>query len=379
MEQGPLVSVLCTCYNHTQFIATALQGFVDQRLNGRIEVIVHDDASTDGSADIIRDFEARYPDVIKGIYQTENQYRLERGRVTRIVYAAARGKYIALCEGDDYWTDPLKLQKQVDALEADPTLSMVFHNVWMRHEQSRYDRFMNQGIKKERFTLADTLASEWFIGTCSMVFRDPREHFGSIGDFAWSRSGDMVLQYHLGLQGDFLYLDEVMGVYRRHDGGASHAIWVDGKHHHEQFLPAQVWLLWRFRGKVPSAEARNALDARMHGLLLRMVRYLMEKAANGNELAMATLRRSLIQLFVESMPPGEPEHTLHEGSLLKEALNTAVSTGWSNGVALLLQRKGKQLGLWSCWMSIARAVLQERYPTMCGIKLMMRCVRWSLA
>lgn len=126
-------------------------------------------------------------------------------------------------------------------------------------------------------------------------------------------------------------------------------------------------------------EARNALDARMHGLLVKMVRYLMDRATDRNGLAMGTLRRSLVQLLAESKPPGEPEGTLGGDSMLKARLDTAVSMSWSVGIGPLLQRKGKQLGLWSCWKLISGAILEERYPAGSGIKLMLRCVRWRLA
>ena len=88
-----------------------------QKTNFPIEILIHDDASTDGTADIIREYEAQYPDIIKPIYQTENQYSKGINPGFEFLFPRARGKYIALCEGDDYWTDTLKLQKQVEFLE----------------------------------------------------------------------------------------------------------------------------------------------------------------------------------------------------------------------------------------------------------------------
>lgn len=186
----------------------------------------------------------------------------------------------------------------------------------------------------------------------------------------------MVLQFHLGLEGDFLYLDEVMGVYRRHGGGVSHEIWVDGKHHHEQFLPGQVWLLWRFRDKVSSQEARNALESRVYGLFRRMVRYLMAGATTGNELAMSTIRRTVIQYLEQCKPPGTPGNTADIGNELTAILSKAIRTGWVYEVAPLLQRKVRQLGLWSCWRLIVRSVLNEGYAVTSAIILMVRCVWW---
>ncbi|MBK9598199.1 MAG: glycosyltransferase [Flavobacteriales bacterium] len=118
----PLVSVICITYRHEKFIGQALEGIVMQRTDFPFEVIVHDDASSDGTADVLRDYERRYPELIKPIYQTVNQHSREKGFVTRTVNAAAKGKYIALCDGDDIWTDPDKLAKQVALWKRTPLL-----------------------------------------------------------------------------------------------------------------------------------------------------------------------------------------------------------------------------------------------------------------
>lgn len=120
MEGQVAVSIICNAYNHGKYIRDALEGFVIQKTNFPFEVLVHDDASTDNTADVIREYEAKYPEIIKPIYQTENQYQKNRAAVRKIQSARVQGKYIALCEGDDYWTDPLKLQKQYDYMESHP-------------------------------------------------------------------------------------------------------------------------------------------------------------------------------------------------------------------------------------------------------------------
>lgn len=113
-----MVSIRCITYNHEPYIRQCLEGFVMQKTNFRFEAIVHDDASTDGTVAIIREYAERYPDIIKPIYETENQYSKHDGSLNRIMDAACTGKYLAFCEGDDCWTDPYKLQKQVDYLES---------------------------------------------------------------------------------------------------------------------------------------------------------------------------------------------------------------------------------------------------------------------
>lgn len=124
-NQEFLVSIKCMVYNHEPYLRQCLEGFVMQKTNFRFEAIVHDDASTDGSAAIIREYAEKYPDIIKPIYETENQYSKRDGSLSRIMNAHMHGKYIAFCEGDDYWTDPLKLQKQVDFLERNLDYGLV--------------------------------------------------------------------------------------------------------------------------------------------------------------------------------------------------------------------------------------------------------------
>ena len=122
-----LVSIKCLAYNHEPYIRQCLDGFVMQQTNFKFEAIVHDDASTDGTANIIREYAEKYPDIIKPIYETENQYSKHDGSLNRILAEKLTGKYIALCEGDDYWTDPNKLQKQVEYLESHEECVMYAH------------------------------------------------------------------------------------------------------------------------------------------------------------------------------------------------------------------------------------------------------------
>lgn len=126
-ETRPVVSIACLAYNHDKYICDAIEGFLMQETTFPVEILIHDDASTDKTADIIMEYETKYPHLIKPIYQTKNQY--SRGNSpARINRNRAMGKYIALCEGDDYWTDPLKLQKQANFLEENEKYSMICSN-----------------------------------------------------------------------------------------------------------------------------------------------------------------------------------------------------------------------------------------------------------
>lgn len=174
-EYPVMVSVLCTVYNHEKYLRKSLDGFVMQKTAFPFEVIINDDASTDGSATILREYEEKYPELFHIIYQTENQYSKKVGITATYLYPAARGKYIAFCEGDDYWTDPLKLQKQVDALEANPLCHMSMHRVCCCAEngdaiEKNYPSFsLDTGIiSGEKFL--HMFAKSHFVHTCSYVF-----------------------------------------------------------------------------------------------------------------------------------------------------------------------------------------------------------------
>lgn len=134
MSNLPIVSICCLSYNHEPYIKDCLNGFMNQKTNFSFEVLIHDDASTDGTADIIQQYEKKYPSVIKPILQTDNQYSKGIKPSLTYNYPRAQGKYIALCEGDDYWTDPLKLQKQVDFLEANEEYGLVYSD-YLKYKQ----------------------------------------------------------------------------------------------------------------------------------------------------------------------------------------------------------------------------------------------------
>lgn len=132
----PLVSICCITYNHEGYIRDAIEGFLMQETDFAFEVLIHDDASTDGTADIIREYEEKYPEIIKPIYQTENQYS-QGLDPSKNNYVRAKGEYIALCEGDDYWIDRKKLQKQVDALKKNPACNVCFHEAYHKYQKKR--------------------------------------------------------------------------------------------------------------------------------------------------------------------------------------------------------------------------------------------------
>ncbi len=225
MTNDVMVTIRCITYNHEAYIRQCLEGFVMQKANFRFEAIVHDDASTDGTAAIIREYAEKYPDIIKPIYETENQYSKHDGSLMRIMNVHTHGKYVAMCEGDDYWTDPLKLQKQVDLLEANPEYSLCFHNAMVHYEIcGNWDAdvaFLKENTNRE-YTGFEVL-EHWTIPTASVVMRkdviDSSLYHKASSDKR-ILYGDIVLFLSAAEVGRLYYMSDIMSVYRKHPGGA---------------------------------------------------------------------------------------------------------------------------------------------------------------
>ncbi len=222
MDREIKVSVICNAYNHEPFIKDALDGFVMQKTNFKFEILVHDDASTDKTADIIREYEKKYPEIIKPIYETENQY--SKGNLGKIQYGRAKGKYIAFCEGDDYWTDENKLQLQFDALEAHPEIDMC------AHEAVRVKEFTKEVIGNIAPADCNTvLAPEQVIvgggsyfATASLFFR--AEVVKSEMKFRSFSPIDYTLQIQGSLRGGVYYIARNMSAYRSRLSGSWTAV-----------------------------------------------------------------------------------------------------------------------------------------------------------
>ena len=227
----PLVSIICLAYNHEKFINQALAGFVMQKVNFTYEIIIHDDASTDNTVLIIKDYERKYPKLFRPIYQIENQASKERGRVTKIVFGAAKGKYIALCEGDDYWTDPLKLQKQVDFLEKNEEFSGCFHDTYIKRGNSFS---LWRKYSKEVFDITDTISTRALLHTSSFLFVSKHQYLSDSAPK--SISGDMVLFAQIANRGKLKRIPEVMSVYRKHAGGITQTKTVISNFHKDRII-----------------------------------------------------------------------------------------------------------------------------------------------
>jgi glycosyltransferase involved in cell wall biosynthesis len=210
-----MLSVNCIAYNQEEYIGQALESILSQQTDFRYEILVHDDASTDGTASVIRRYAEDHPDVIKPIYQTENQH--SKGIRVGTVFNLSRacGKYLAYCEGDDYWTDPLKLKKQVDYMESHPDCGFCFHAVQVVNRQGRSTGQQMRPFRENRVVPIESIIEGGgrFLGTNSTVYR--RELMNQPPDFYLKAPvGDFPLVLYLATQGTVYYFDEVMSAYR---------------------------------------------------------------------------------------------------------------------------------------------------------------------
>lgn len=210
-----LVSIACITYNHEKYIAEALDSFLMQKVNFKYEILIHDDASTDRTAEIIKSYHEKYPDIIKPILQEEN--KMSKG-VKKVNYkynhCRAKGKYIAICEGDDYWSDSDKLQIQVDYLEKHPECSMCFHaSDIIEGSKGKVGEIRPYNKNCISSTEDIILGDGGFIPTNSIVYRkcamDNAPNF-----YIEAPVGDYPLQIITSSQSYAYYINKAMSVYR---------------------------------------------------------------------------------------------------------------------------------------------------------------------
>ena len=220
------VSVLCATYNQEKYIRQALDGFVMQKTNFPFEVIVHDDASTDRTPEIIKEYANKYPNIIKPIYQKENQYSKGASITIDCIYPKARGKYFAFCEGDDFWIDENKLQKQYDIMEQNPDCHLCVHKVQIVSENGKKQ---NRILPKINFTknIMDTecffkltlVYQDFHINSFLIIGDDYRNYINEFRNirqlFRRAGIGDAPMIFYFGQLGKIHYINKIMSSYRK--------------------------------------------------------------------------------------------------------------------------------------------------------------------
>jgi glycosyltransferase involved in cell wall biosynthesis len=227
------VSVCMITYNHEKFIAQAIESVMMQQTCFEYELVIGEDCSTDKTREICIAYREKYPNKIKLLLREKNL-----GMMSNFIQTiqSCQGQYIALCEGDDYWISPHKLQKQVDFLDSHPDFAICSHNVRVSREGRPELDHEWLGVKrKEVSTLEDLLRDGSGGATCSLVFRN--RVFGDFPDWYYTiKGGDWALQVLCATRGKLRYLREVMGVFRQHDRGSLYAATTDAKSKGEEAI-----------------------------------------------------------------------------------------------------------------------------------------------
>ena len=216
---APLVSISCNTFNHENYISKAIDSFLMQQTDFPFEILIHDDASTDKTAEIIRAYEKRYPSLIKPIYQTENQYSTVKV-ISVYNFSRARGEYIALCEGDDYWTDSKKLQYQIDKMKQYNDCQISFHPTEVLNDQVLTEEVLSRHAEKDKvFEVSEIIkGGGGFCPTASIIVKK-----AAIIDlpafFTNAPYEDYFLQILGAVNDGALYIDRTMSAYRLHPNG----------------------------------------------------------------------------------------------------------------------------------------------------------------
>lgn len=218
-EKNVDISILCAAYNHEKYIRKTLEGFLMQKGSFSYEIIVHDDASTDGTTDILKEYQRKYPDKIRLILQTENQYSQKKKILFGFLFPEVRGKYIAVCEGDDEWIYEGKLQRQFHLMEEHPEVSLCLHNALRIDERTGESMLqvqnMDTGYQSDEEIILCKYGS---VPTASFFLRT--EYIKNLPKYFYEVPvGDEPLKHHCALKGQIYYINEVWSIRNfMHDG-----------------------------------------------------------------------------------------------------------------------------------------------------------------
>lgn len=304
------VSIICTAFNHERLIHSALDGFVMQQTDFKFEVLVHDDASTDGTAAVIREYAQRYPEIIVPIYQTENQHSKGVRITNDILLPKAKGQYLAFCEGDDFWTDPHKLQKQIDFLDAHPEYTACVHNSVVHDCTGKDPDCLHVIVHDEHdITLNEALKGmAYAYQTSALVMRKeyayPLPHYYDVASsFGF---GDWPRAIWLTQNGPIHFFPEAMSTYRLMSNPSSWSASTHSVKKRLHSLEGNVAMLEAVKAELPDefAELLNQqILERRFAMLELQERYSEMRKAPYSELWKALSKNRKVKIWIKQLFP----------------------------------------------------------------------------
>jgi glycosyltransferase involved in cell wall biosynthesis len=209
---SPVVTVFCWVYNQNEYVRQCIESIIMQETTFPVEIIIQDDASNDGTSEIIKEYEILYPTLFKNILFEENQYS-QGNSIMNYLFERSSGKYIALAHGDDYWTDSLKLEKQISIMKNNPNCNIVYHNCMTIDNVGNNLQFVYDLNFKKDLTIIDLFRGD-YTKTCTLVIRN-----GIVNDFPDFLDDTLFAMLLLEKGEKAIYIPDVMAVYRIHIGG----------------------------------------------------------------------------------------------------------------------------------------------------------------